>query len=428
MSGRLRVSGPAVFGLGLCVALLSFAVSASAQAVAPAPPLTPPSSGAFSPQAPAVDTDEDGAADAHEEAVGAYEDKQFLRAWRLDPAGLPALAGVDSPTFSVDTAYRSHTGDAEKAPASGLGVLLTGTTTRGLDVFGVQADYLSLRSSAIGLSAPSATLHGVEPGLFWRRESDYAPTVEIGATPFGGVIDPTLTGRVGVTLPLTDDLQAPIELSRTSVTDSVASYTGVRDPVTGRGFGRVVESAAKVKLDYTFAPRWSLAFTETAGLRTGERVKDTFHEELEAALTYDIRVPGFSTFSLGPQVDYESFSRNQENVRLGSGGYYSPRSTVRLGPGLEFVTREARRWVVSGTIGPALQREHEYGSAVTYEGAISSDVAASYQIARHVALGGLLHADSSREYGEFYVGVGLKLSLSPRAALLSTDLSRSPLR
>ena len=428
MIRRLRVDGLAILDVGACIAILGLAPPASAQAVAPAPPLPKPSSGAFTPQAPVADTDEsDTAADAHEEAVGAYEDKQFLRVWRLDPTAFPALAGVDSDTFSVDTAYRSHTGDAEKSPASGLGVLLTGTTTRGLDVFGVQADYLSLHSSASGPS-PGASLHGVEPGLFWRRETDYAPMVEIGATPFGGVLDPTLTGRLGVTLPLTDDLQAPIELSRTSVTDSVASYTGVRDPATGRAFGRVVETAAKVKLDYTFAPRWSLAVTETAGLRTGARVKDTFHEELEAQLTYDLHVPGFSTFSLGPQVDYESFSRNEEGVRLGSGGYYSPRSIVRLGPGLEFITREARRWVVSGTIEPALQREHEYGSSVTYEGAVSSDVAASYQIAHHVALGGLLHADSSREYGEFYVGVGLKLSLSPRAALLSTDLSRSPLR
>ena len=208
----------------------------------------------------------------------------------------------------------------------------------------------------------------------------------------------------------------------------MASYTGGRDPATGRAFGRVVESAAKLKLDYTFAPRWSVAVTETAGVRTGERVRDTFHELLEAQVTYDLHVPGFSTFSLGPQAEYESFNRDQEAVRLGSGGYYSPRSDFRIGPGLEFVTREARRWVVSGTVEPALQREHEYGAPVTYEAAVSSDVAASYQVARHVALGGLLHAASSREYGEFYVGVGLKFSLSPRSALVSTDLSRASLR
>lgn len=429
MIRRSPLRGIAALGLGAFGAVLGLAAPALAQAVPPPPPGAAPSSGGFTPQALAADTDEaDAAADAHEEAAGAYEDRQFLRAWRLDPTGYPALVGVDSPTFSVDTAYRSHTGDAEKSPASGLGVLLTGTTTRGLDVFGVQADYLSLHSAASGASAPSATLHGVEPGLFWRRESEWAPAAEIGATPFGGVLDLTLTGRLALTVPITNDLQAPIEISRTSVTDSVASYTGVRDPLSRRTFGRVVENAAKIKLDYTFAPRWSLAVTETAGLRTGERVRDTFHEELEAQVTYDFQVPGFSTFSVGPQVDYESFSRNQEIVRLGSGGYYSPRSLVRIGPGVEFVTREARRWVVSGTIEPALQREHEYGDSVTYQGAVSADVAASYQIARHVALGGLLHADSSREYGEFYVGVGLKLSLSPRAALLSTDLSRPSLR
>ena len=395
----------------------------------------PPTSvtGAFTPQ-PVTATAADPAdeRDLRQEAKDAYADKQFVRAWRLDPADFSAIQGVDSPWFAADTAYRSHTGDAEKSPASGVGVLMTAGAVQGVDIFGVQVDYLALHSSAENTSAtgsqravPAATLRGAEPGVFWRRENAYAPLMELGATPFGGVLDPTVTGKLGATLPITDALQAMFELSRASVTDSIASYTGVRDPVTGRGFGRVVESAAKIKLDYTFADRWSFAVTETAGLRTGERVRQTFHEQVEVAVAYDLKTPGFSSFAVGPQYDFEHFTRNQEDVALGSGGYYSPRSLSRFGLGLDFVTREARRWVVSGTFEPALQREHEYGSSVTYQGAISSDFAASYQLVSHVALGALLHADSSREYGEFYVGVGLKLSLAGRSALLSTDLGRS---
>ena len=414
-----------------CLGLCTLAPAASAQTV------VTPGSGAFSPAEPRATEGGTDAADGEtrREARDAFADKQFVRAWRLDPAAYPALEGVDAPSISVDTAYRSHTGDAEKSPASGFGGLVTASATRGVDVFGVQADYLSLHSSAeasstiagAGPRIPAANLRGVEPGVFWRRENAYAPLVEIGSTPFGGLIDPTVTGRLGLTLPVIDDLQLQLELSRAAVTDSIASYTGVRDPLTGRSFGRVVESAAKAKVDWTFARRWSLAVTETAGERTGERVRDTFHEELEVAVAYDFRVPGFSSFALGPQYDFEHFSRDQESVALGSGGYYSPHSLSRLGIGLDFVTREARRWVVSGTFEPALQREHEFGESASYQGAISSDFAASYQLASHVALGALLHADSSREYGEFYVGVGLKLSLAGRSALLSTDFGRSAL-
>jgi len=83
-----------------------------------------------------------------------------------------------------------------------------------------------------------------------------SPFLAIGSTPFKGIVGPTVAGRLGAALQL-DEAKLTTEVYRKSIAESILSYTGIVDPTTGVGFGRVGETGSKLGIEYPVGERWS---------------------------------------------------------------------------------------------------------------------------------------------------------------------------
>ena len=89
--------------------------------------------------------------------------------------------------------------------------------------------------------------------------------------------------------------------------ESILSYTGIIDPTTGRGFGRVVETGGKGSALYSITERWDAAAMTSLGVRTGKDVADNVHTTAELSLSYDLKLPKFDSFTVGPEYSFEVY-------------------------------------------------------------------------------------------------------------------------
>jgi cellulose synthase operon protein C len=135
-------------------------------------------------------------------------------------------------------------------------------------------------------------------------------------------------------------------------------------------------------------------------------------------------------------IGFERYNRNLSEFTLGQGGYFSPQSSQTVGLATDFQSSEGRDYVVHGNFSPGWATnfqasspmfplgdngerfpvQHQSGANVSGEGPFA------YRIGDRLALGGLVRFRQSPQYNELLVGLTLKLSFSPRAALFSSDL------
>jgi len=223
--------------------------------------------------------------------------------------------------------------------------------------------------------------------------------------------------------------------------ESILSYTGIIDPTTGRGFGRVVETDGKGSASYSITERWDAAAMASLGVRTGKDVADNVHTAAELSLSYDLKLPKFDSFTVGPEYSFERFDHNQSGFTLGNGGYYSPQSLHRIGIGVNFLSLEARDLVVRGSVSPGWQHSREGGvpvfpaserrgrTATTRKDSpdFDSEVDAVYRLTDHWSLGGLAHVERSPQFNEWFTGISLRFSFGARSSLMSTDIPAFPL-
>ncbi len=81
-------------------------------------------------------------------------------------------------------------------------------------------------------------------GLDWGRL-----TADVGSTPLGFPIT-NIVGGLAWNQPLGDRMNIKLEGSRRSVTDSVLSYAGVTDPITGTTWGGVIRNGGEAIVSY----------------------------------------------------------------------------------------------------------------------------------------------------------------------------------
>ena len=272
---------------------------------------------------------------AEDAAKEAFDGKQFLTSWRLNPAGYPLLSGIDAPSARAGIAWFGKSGEPGTSRLSEVSTVPSGFVTHGEDVFRLSLALLSLYSgkpnpgTEIGgpgppVTAPTTRLGtGIAPEVAWAREGKTSPFIEIGSTPINGVVVPTFAGRFGAALHLGQTKVTP-EVYRKSIAESILSYTGIVDPSTGSGFDRVVETGGKVEIERPLTTRWSLDASTSAGVERGVRVADNAHFSVELTPSYDLHLPHFDSFTIGPSYEFDRFNRNLSEFTLGQGGYFSP--------------------------------------------------------------------------------------------------------
>lgn len=156
---------------------------------------------------------------------------------------------------------------------------------------------------------------------------------------------------------LADNLRLRLTGERRAVTDSLLSWAGARDPLSGRVWGGVVRSGGRAQLEYSAGPATLYAGGGYAAF-TGESVADNGRVEAGAGLSYAVFRRPEEELIAGLDLVYFGYEKNLRHFTLGHGGYFSPQSYAALNLPLDWRGRsEEFSWRLGGTIGFASWRE-----------------------------------------------------------------------
>lgn len=307
------------------------------------------------------------------------------------------------------------------------------------------------------------------PGTFTKTPQDAAGValsaalqsknlnLDVGTTPLGFPIQ-NVVGGVTL-LGSSEDMSLKGSLTRRAVTDSLLSYAGTQDPLTGKNWGGVVKTG--VRFDGTVGDDDGGVYATAGAYRlTGESVKSNnsfeggFGGYWRAYQSTDTRL------TMGVNVTAMAYEYNLGQFTLGHGGYFSPQRYLAFGVPFDLASRSGRlAYQLGGDVGlrqmkqdsssyfpadPALQSQWESivatpaGSAYTSRYAADDNAgigykfygAVEYRVSSRLAVGGRLAFDNSRNYeqqsGLIYLrhafdGLPQQISFPPRSLRLLTE-------
>lgn len=273
----------------------------------------------------------------------------------------PVLAGIEhdiasmrqdnGPRAEVNTDFRARKGEtglsqlsemkAEAQLSTGLGhgrvfaraeavVIDAGRPTgSGLARFGTnatieaQAIVDKVTSQLVNADTQRASGVAVSGGY-----ADKLIQVEGGTTPIG-MGETKAVWRAAVTPHLSENGQARAWFERKPVTDSVVSYAGTRDPVTGRAWGQVMRTGGGV--GYSYDKDGNGAYADVSyNSYAGNNVLDNHNLEVNVGGYLRAWSNENSQITAGINVNYQAYGNNQNQFTYGQGGYFSPQSFLAL--------------------------------------------------------------------------------------------------
>lgn len=186
---------------------------------------------------------------------------------------------------------------------------------------------------AAGPAAPRPYGNGTEDGLALSLE--YATdtfVADVGTTPLGFLLRNVVGG-----LEWTPDwrgIDFALGVERRAVTSSVLSYAGMRDPISGRTWGGVVETGPYVWAGL-YRERFSVAGSVRHMQLRGTNVPNNTFTGVRVATDWKfIARPELEAF-VGVTANFWSYERNLQHYTFGHGGYYSPDSYLSVSIPLE---------------------------------------------------------------------------------------------
>lgn len=291
---------------------------------------------------------------------------------------------------------------------------------------------------------------------------------EVGTTPLGFPVE-NLVGRLALVwpppgtpttafpaIPLAPNGGNPwrvvAEAVRKPITDSLLSYAGTKDPITGLVWGGVVKTGGDLLVSYDDG---DVGFYVGGGGWSidGKRVES--NSEFEGLVGAYVRPwrSGSNAFKVGLNLSFMGYDRNLSFFTLGQGGYFSPQSYVNVAVPLEYSGRSGRlTYLVGGAIGvqtfhqdkspflpiepnsqAALQRA--FGNLAFYPAknvtgpSFSFRGQAEYQLNNGFSIGGIAGVDNAQNFTEGIAKVYLRKSFglapSPTALLPYSPLPGS---
>ena len=203
------------------------------------------------------------------------------------------------------------------------------------------------------LAARDTTATGVGLGLGYARESFRA---DLGTSPIG-FREQNLLGGVEVAPALAPNLRLRLTAERRSVTDSLLSWSGLRDPASGQAWGGVVRTGGRAQLEYAAGP---VGLYAGGGYSTFTGRNTASNSRIEAgagASTAVWRRPG-DELTAGLDLVYFAYDNNQRLFTTGNGGYFSPQGYFAANIPLDWRGRDGDlAWRLGGTIGYQSYRE-----------------------------------------------------------------------
>lgn len=282
----------------------------------------------------------------------------------------------------------------------------------------------------------------VVPEVAYQREGRYRFQAMLGATPLGGPIHALPTFHLG----LGQDRNWSVELRQGSVSDSLLSAIGQKDPYSQATWGRVVHSGimARKTLDLTTA-YWLAAEAEYDHY-WGKNVAENHRVggNLSLGRTDDLR--GMALTS-GLSLTAFHFQNNQNFHTFGHGGYFSPDHFVVAGPfvrlqtprckgywfdlyvslgWMDYVSGEAPHYrTVSGTAPETMNTPARNDFQGTYPRESKSALAAAMSLhamklfTENWAFGAMAGINNASDHTQWQAGLLLQYFFEPREALFS---------
>lgn len=227
---------------------------------------------------------------------------------------------------------------------------------RNLPLFGAMGLALALNPTLINRRFETSDT-GIAIGLGYDAGEFKA---DIGTSPLGFRIE-NLVGGVNWR-PSSGKTSFRVDVSRRSVTDSVLSYAGVRDPATGLVWGGVTKTGGRLDVAYDIG-KYGLYGNGSYHILEGQYVPQNTVVEggggfyARALETRNLRV------TYGLNVTAFGYNRNLRRFSFGHGGYFSPQSYFSVAIPVEWEGfRNRFSYKLNGAIG--LQAFSEDGAAL----------------------------------------------------------------
>jgi len=217
-----------------------------------------------------------------------------------------------------------------------------------------------------------------------------------------------------------------LNLSRRPVTDSLLSYAGTKDPVTGEVWGGVTNTGLSLYMS-TKLNTFNVSAVASYGLLRGKNVLNNDRLYLRAAVDNDVYATDDLVINVGINANLTQFANNQSFYTFGHGGYYSPQNSLSFSLPVELYGRaDLLSYQIRASLSyaktrengapfyptdPLLQGRAETGPSFPsaynqafYTGGTGGGVgfslraAADYRVTPNVALGGRFSMDRSAYY------------------------------
>lgn len=257
---------------------------------------------------------------------------------------------------------------------------------------------------------------------------------DIGVTPVG--MDKTkVVGGLAWT-PSVGPTTLKFGIERRPVTDSVLSYSAMKDAYSGQTWGGVTRDAITTGASYDRGQGFGAYAEATAKRFTGHGVASNSAYEVNLGGYVDAYRGEHSNLRLGVNVNTQAYEKNLRYFTLGQGGYFSPQQYVSLTFPVSY-SLSGDKWKWQAKIAPGFQSYSEDATAMfptdpTRQGKLafaagqSSEVAAfhpsssrsgfgvsgeaqaEYRISPSASMGGKVSLDTFGQYNEFKLGVFLK--------------------
>lgn len=180
--------------------------------------------------------------------------------------------------------------------------------------------------------------------------------LDLGSTPLGFQVANFVGG-----LSYNDsfgDVKLKLDLSRRPITDSLLSYAGTVDDVTGRTWGGVTATGGRVEIGVEQG-RFGLFGYGGLHALTGKNVVSNNRFEIGGGAYYKVVQDADMEFTAGVSVTALGYKRNLRYFTLGHGGYFSPQRYFSLALPLELSGRYGRMaYKLDGSIGIQNFREN----------------------------------------------------------------------
>ncbi|MEI8399753.1 MAG: cellulose synthase subunit BcsC-related outer membrane protein [Alcaligenaceae bacterium] len=280
---------------------------------------------------------------------------------------------------------------------------------------------------------------------------------DIGVTPVGFQYSNVTGGiRFDGTLDQENTWYYSISGSSRPVVDSVLSFAGTRDSVTGQAWGAVMSTGARVQLSKDLG---GYGVTGSAGLFSlnGHNVAANTRADANLGMYWNLIKANDENLTVSVYATSLFYNKNLSHYTYGQGGYFSPQQYYALTLPINWSQRSGDfSYRIGGALGAQKfsQSASDYfpnngdlqaaanatmarllasggggtGTA-TYEAQSQSGVAynlsaaGEYQLNRYVFLGGLVQLDNSSNYRQWGTGLYLRFSFYPRTGPVLLPMS-----